>query len=195
VPQTRELRSKRFDVRAALNADTFLAYLGVGLSADMGLVSVGPGTLAVGAGFEYDFCGAVCWDFSASTPLDFGQRHVSLQGRASYHLGFERAKNLDFYPFVGVGPIFARSEVTVENGLARYVGTNTGLGVNFGAGVNLFVFGPVFVGGEARIRWGAGDYDYRLESGDGSIAFDRASVSSWTLAGLDVLFAAGVRLP
>lgn len=193
--ETAGLRPMHLDFRGTINADVLLAYIGLGLSADLGLVPVGPGTLAVGAGFEYDFCGSVCWFFSAVTPLDFSHRQIWPQARASYHLGLKSAKHLDLYPFVGLGPVFARSEISVDSGAARYVGTDTSIGVNFGAGASLFVAGPVFVGGEARIRYAAGDYNYRLESGDGTRTYDRGSVETWSLTGIDVLVAVGVRLP
>ncbi len=193
---TDELKPMQVDVRATINADVLLAYIGLGASADLGLVPVGPGTVAVGAGFEYDFCGTVCWLFSAATPLEFSHRQIWPQARASYHISFPSSKKkLDFYPFVGVGPVFARSQLSVDNGAARYVGTDTSIGVNFGGGLNLFVAGPVFIGGEARIRWAAGEYEYKLESGDGTRTFDRGSVDTWSLAGVDVLVAVGVRLP
>lgn len=193
--ETGELKPMHVDLRATVNADILLAYIGLGASADLGLVPAGPGTLAVGAGFEYDFCGSVCWLFSAITPLDFSHRQIWPQARASYHIGVKSAKNLDIYPFVGLGPVFARSEISVDNGAARYVGTDTSIGVNFGGGINFFVAGPVFIGGEARIRYAAGEYDYRLESGDGSRTYDRGSVDTWSLTGIDVLVAVGVRLP
>ena len=162
---TDELKPMQLDVRATLNADVLLAYIGLGASADLGLVPVGPGTFAVGAGFEYDFCGSVCWFFSAATPLEFSHRQIWPQARASYHISLPSSKQkLDFYPFVGVGPVFARSQLSVDNGAARYVGTDTSIGVNFGGGLNLFVAGPVFIGGEARVRWAAGEYEYKLES-------------------------------
>ncbi|MBX3205838.1 MAG: hypothetical protein KF764_12265, partial [Labilithrix sp.] len=192
---TGELKPMHVDLRATINADVLLAYIGLGASADLGLVPAGPGTIAVGAGFEYDFCGSVCWLFSALTPLDFSHRQIWPQARASYHLGVKSAKNLDVYPFVGVGPVFARSQISVDNGAARYVGTDTSIGVNFGGGINFFIAGPVFLGGEARIRYAAGDYEYKLESGDGSRTFDRGSVDTWSLTGVDVLVALGVRLP
>ncbi|MDF2694391.1 MAG: hypothetical protein K0S65_2774, partial [Labilithrix sp.] len=96
---------------------------------------------------------------------------------------------------VGLGPIFARSEISVDNGAARYVGTDTSIGVNFGGGVNLFVLGPMFIGGEARIRYAAGEYNYKLESGDGTITYDKGAVETWSLSGLDVVLSVGVRLP
>ena len=193
--ETSGLQPRRLDIRATINADVLLAYIGLGASADLGLVPAGPGTIAVGAGFEYDFCGSVCWLFSAVTPIDFSHRQIWPQARASYHLGLKSAKHLDLYPFVGLGPVFARSEISVDNGAARYVGTDTSIGVNFGAGLNLFVAGPLFLGAEGRIRYAAGDYEYRLESGDGTRTYDRGSVETWSLAGVDVLVAIGVRLP
>lgn len=192
---TRALPPLHIDVRGTLSADILLAHIGLGASADIGLVPLGPGTLAVGAGFEYDFCASICWFFSAVTPLEFSQRQIWPQARASYHLGFPSAKTIDLYPFVAVGPIFARSEVSVDNGIARYVGTDTSIGVSAGAGASIFVAGPLFIGGEGRLRYARGSYSYRLESGDGSVAYDSGSVDTWSLTGLDVLLAIGVRLP
>lgn len=192
---TSELRPRQLDIRVTANADILLAYLGLGMSADFGLIPAGPGTIAIGAGFEYDFCGSVCWLFSAATPIDFSHRQIWPQARGSYHLGIRGAKYVDLYPFVGVGPVFARSELSLQNGAAHYVGTDTSIGVNFGAGVSLLVAGPLFVGGEARIRYAAGEYGYELERGDTTLTYDRGSVDTWSLAGIDVLLAIGVRLP
>jgi hypothetical protein len=192
---TSELKPFELDIRGTLNADVLLAYIGLGASADFGLVQAGPGTIAVGASFEHDFCGSVCWFFSAVTPLDFSHRQIWPQARASYHLSLKNAKKLDLYPFVSLGPIFARSEISVDNGAARYVGKDTSIGVNFGAGVNYFVYGHLFIGGEARVRYAAGEYNYKLESGDGTIQYDRGSVDTWSLSGVDVVFTVGVRLP
>jgi hypothetical protein len=191
----RPLPPLHVDVRGTLNTDVLLAYVAAGVNADLGLIPVGPGTIAVGAAFEYAFCGSVCWLFSAVTPLEFSQRQISPQARAGYHLALKGAKNLDVYPFVSVGPVFARAEISVDNGLARYVGTDTGIGVALGAGISYFVAGPLFLGGEGRIRYAAGEYTYKLESGDGSRTYDKGSVDSWSLTGIDILLAIGVRVP
>lgn len=192
---TRGMRLRQIDARATLNADALLAYIGLGMHGDIGVTPIGPGTLAVGAGFEYDFCGSTCWTFSAATPMDFSQRHIWPEARASYHFGLPRAKNLDLYPFLGLGPVFARSQLNVDNGAAKYVGTDTAVGINMGFGASYFpTNGPFFVGGEGHLRYAGGSYDYRLESGDRSRVYDKGAVGDWSLAGIDVLLALGVRI-
>src|SRR5689334_17452384 len=86
VPKSRTLEPLHVDVKLTGNADALLTFVGAGAAADVGVVKAGPGTLSLGAAGEYDFCGSVCWAFSALTPMEFGQSQVSLWGRAAYHI-------------------------------------------------------------------------------------------------------------
>jgi len=80
---SRPIQPFELDVRGTLSTDILLVYVGVGASADLGIVPAGPGTIAVGAGFEYNFCGSVCWFFSALTPFNFSQYQIVPSVRAS----------------------------------------------------------------------------------------------------------------
>lgn len=188
------LAPKQIDLRATLNTGLLFHYIGVGASADVGVVRAGPGTIALGGGIEHDFCASTCWTFSGAVPMEFSQRQVWPNARASYHLGVTNAKNLDFYPVVALGPVFARSTVEVGGGLSRYTGTDTTLGVSMGAGLSWFIDKRWFVGGEAKIRYAAGTYDYALSSGSAR-TFDRGASENWSLNGIDGTIVVGARLP
>ena len=188
---SRPLQPFELDVRGTLSTDILLIYVGVGASADLGVVPLGPGTLAVGAGFEYDFCGSVCWFFSAVTPFNFGQYQIAPSLRASYHLDLKK-KNLDFYPLLFGGPVFARAHIDFDDGSASYVATDTGFQIGAGAGINYFVGERFFVGAEARLRYAKGTYTYELRSGNDRL-FDKGNGDSWSLTGLNLVFAAGYR--
>ena len=189
---SRPLQPFEVDLRGTASTDILLIYVGLGANADIGLVPAGPGTIAVGAGFEYDFCGSVCWFFSAVTPFSFGQYQIAPSVRASYHLDLKK-KNLDFYPLIFGGPVFARAHIDFDDGSASYVATDTGFQIGAGAGLNYFVTDRIFVGLEARFRYAKGTYAYELRSGNDRV-FDRGSGSSWSLTGLNVMFAFGYRL-
>ncbi len=188
---SRPIQPFELDVRGTLSTDILLIYVGVGASADLGLIPAGPGTLAVGAGFEYDFCGSVCWFFSAVTPFSFSQNQIAPSVRASYHLDL-KTKNLDFYPLLFGGPVFARASIEFDDGSASYVATDTGFQIGAGAGINYFVTERFFLGAEARLRYAKGSYSYELRSGNGR-TFDKGNGDSWSLTGLNIVFAAGYR--
>lgn len=191
-PRTsRPLQPFELDLRGTASTDILLIYVGLGANADLGLVAAGPGTLAVGAGFEYDFCGSICWFFSAVTPFSFGQYQIAPSVRASYHLDLKK-KNLDLYPLIFGGPVFARAHIDFDDGSASYVATDTGFQIGAGAGLNYFVTDHVFIGLEARFRYAKGTYSYTLKSGNDRV-FDRGSGDSWSLTGLNLMFAAGYR--
>ena len=184
----------QIDVRGTVSTDILLADVGLGASGDLGLVPIGPGVLSAGVGFDYQLCGTVCWLFSALTPLEFSQHQLWPQGRLAYHLGLKNAKDLDLYPLITAGPVFSRSQISVDNGLAKYTGTDVGIGVSAGVGMNLFVAGPVFIGGEGKARYAKGTYTYELTDG-ADRTYDKGSVDTWSLTGIEIRAGVGVRLP
>jgi opacity protein-like surface antigen len=191
---TNVLLPRQVEVRATLNTGPLLPYVGLGVSADVGTVAIGPGTFAVGAAFEHGFCGSSCWSVDSKTPLDLTQHHNFPQARASYHLGWKNVKQLDLYPMLAIGAIFASSTVDVDHGAAQYRASDAAAAVTMGGGASYAIAGRVFVGGEARVRYGGGSYEYTLASGSPR-TFDRDAVSNWSVSGLDLLFAVGARLP
>ena len=83
---SRVLKPLHLDAKLTGNSDVLLGFVGVGAAVDLGVARAGPGTIAVGAAGEYNFCASVCWALNAITPFEFGQRQISLWGRASYHI-------------------------------------------------------------------------------------------------------------
>ena len=112
--------------------------------------------------------------------------------RATYHLGVRSAPRLDIYPLLSMGPVFASSTVDLDGGATRFRGQNTTLGIGLGAGFSYTVYGPLFVGAEARIRYAAGSYEYRLINGREK-SFDRLALSCYAL-GLSKITLAVIKL-
>lgn len=199
--KTKTLEPLQVDAKITMNADALLAFVGGGVAADIGVVRVGPGTFALGAAGEYNLCATVCWLLNTVTPLEFGQHEISLWGRASYHIDITTTGSgstltkLDVFPFVMVGPTFASSYVKLDDGSAEYRGKDTAIAVGGGLGANLFVAGPVFIGGEARLRYAQGVYTYELVAGkdDQQRTYAEGSVAHWSMTGIDVQLAVGVR--
>lgn len=176
------------DVRGVGYADVILSRLGAGGSVDVGIVSVGKTTFAIGGGFEYVACGTVCWFFSTFTDVTFSQRMLAPQGRVTWH--FPTTKDLDVYALVAGGPTFASSKLEFSN--AVYRGKDDSFGIMAGVGIDIFVAGPLFLGAEGRGRYARGTYTYSLESGTEQ-SFDRTLVGGWHLIGIEALFAIGLR--
>jgi hypothetical protein len=195
IPKTRTLEPAHVDLKLTGNADALLAFIGAGAAADIGVARAGPGTFSLGAAGEYNFCASICWLLNTITPLEFGQRQISLWARAGYHIEIKGKgmEKFDIFPFVMAGPTFANSYVRLDNGAAEYRGTDRAIAVGAGLGANLFVAGPVFVGGEARVRYATGVYNYELVSGSSQRTIAEGSVTHWSMTGLDLMLAMGVR--
>jgi hypothetical protein len=190
----RSLQPLHLDAKLTGNTDVLLGFVGVGAALDFGVARAGPGTISVGAAGEYNFCASVCWALNAITPFEFGQRQISLWGRASYHIDIKGkiGQRLDVYPFAMVGPTFASASLRFDDSGTEYRGSDTAIAIGGGAGVNFFIAGPLFVGGEARARYARGTYRYELVSGnEETIAEGQAS--SWSMTGVDIMLAFGAR--
>ena len=175
------------DVRGALHTTPILQYGGIGASADAGMRRIGPGTFALGGGFDYFVCGTTC----SSTPLSFTQRQLSFEGRATYHMGLPKVGGLDFYPLLTAGFIVSRSSLTVGDS-SEYRASDVAPSIGFGAGASYFFAGRFFVGAEARFRYAAGTYSYELASGPAR-PFDRGGVDTWSASTVDLSVAIGAR--
>jgi hypothetical protein len=192
---SRAIEPMQIDVRALAHTDVLLISPGVGASGDIGIVRAGPGTLTLGVGGEYDVCGSACRFLNAVTPLSFDQHQVALLGRVGYHFRIEQAamRNVDLYGFIGAGPVFASSSVTLNDPFARYTASDTGVGAEAGLGVNFFIAGPVFLAGEARYRVAAGQYSYKLEVGKDTV-WQANGAEHWNAGGPALQIGIGVRL-
>lgn len=186
------LEPKQIDVALSTNTLGFLASVGAGVGADVGVARLGPGTLALGASAEYTTCAVACWALNSVTDLHFGHREISLWGRASYHLSAtKKGPKIDLYPFAMVGPTIASA--TIGYGDTEFRGRDVGIAVGVGVGVRAFVGRSIFVGGEARLQRATGVYDYELVSGNTTLIAGTASHAEWSSSGLDVRFAVGMR--
>ncbi len=174
------------DARAALKTTPLLQYGGIGASADAGMRKIGPGTLALGGGLDYFFCGTTC----SSVPLSFTQRQVSLEARLSYHLAPTRTGHIDFYPLVTAGFMVSRSSVSVDG--SEYRASDVAPSVGFGAGASYFFTDRIFVAAEARFRYAAGTYSYELASGPAK-QFERSGIDTWSASTVDLSGAIGAR--
>lgn len=175
------------DVRAALHTTPILQYGGIGASADAGMRRIGPGTFALGGGFDYFFCGTTC----SNAPLSLSQRQLSFEGRISYHLAPPKVGGVDFYPLVTAGFIHSRSTITVGDN-SEYRASDIAPSIGFGAGASYFFADRFFVGAEARFRYAAGTYSYELASGRERV-FDRTGVDTWNASTVDLAVAFGAR--
>jgi len=174
------------DVRAGLHTTPILEYGGVGASVDAGMRKLGPGTLAIGGGMDYLFCGTTC----TSAPLSFSQKQLSFDARASYHLRVPKIARIDIYPLITAGFIVSRSSITVGN--SEYRASDVAPSIGFGAGASYFFTDRIFAGAEARFRYSAGSYSYELASGAPK-AFDRSNVTAWNASTVDLALAVGTR--
>jgi hypothetical protein len=174
------------DVRAGLHTTPILEYGGVGASVDAGMRRLGPGTLALGGGMDYLFCGTTC----TSAPLSFSQKQLSFDARASWHVRVPKMTRIDLYPMITAGLMVSRSSVTVGN--SEYRASDVAPSVGFGAGASYFFTDRIFAGAEARFRYSAGSYTYELASGAPK-AFDRSNVTAWNASTVDLAVAVGTR--
>ncbi|MEA2747724.1 MAG: hypothetical protein QOI41_1867 [Myxococcales bacterium] len=175
------------DVRAGIHTTPILEYGGVGASIDAGMRKLGPGTLALGGGLDYFFCGTTC----SSTPLAFSQKQLAFEGRVSYHLAVPHAPRVDIYPLITAGFISSRASIKVGDN-SEYRASDVTPTVSFGAGASYFFAERFFVGAEARFRYAAGSYSYELASGPAK-PFDHTGVDRWSSSTVDLAVAVGAR--
>lgn len=185
------------DVRGMLETDILLVYVNLGAVAELGLVPLGPGTLAVGAEVDYGFCGSICWGLSALTPISIGERYLTPMARASYHFtvpALKLAHKLDLFGSLGVGLTFASVNVDADDGTFGALASSTAFTIAPGVGGNYFVNPNFFVGAEARFRVASGTYEYTFREGstDTTYVFQEDE-TQWSLTGLSVNFFLGYR--
>lgn len=160
---TKVLKPLRADARVTVDADILLAYVSLGLAGDFGLVKLGPGTLAAGAGLDFDFgfCGSVCLVIGGLLGGSYGIRNFFPHARLSYHLELPAKGANNTLQKVNVyGVVFGGVVVSSMGFVGRFQGvevsatsTGVGPGVGLGAGASYFFTERVFVGAEASARF------------------------------------------
>ncbi len=197
---TANLKPLQFDVRVNGDTDILLAYIDLGLTADIGLLPVGPGTLAVGASLDYGFCGSVCWLIGALTNTNYGQSYLQPTGRVSYHLDMKQliqnqaslSDKLDGYALVFAGPILSSVGISSKDGSVKVEGTDLAFGGGAGLGAQYFFSANFFAGAEIVARYAAGTYTTKVTVGSYSVS-DKES--SWSLSGINTKLFLGLRFP
>ena len=94
------MRPGHIDVRGMIDTDILLVYVNLGAMAEVGVLPIGPGTLAVGGEVDYGFCGSLCLITSLASPIDIGERYFTPMARVSYHFPIEALKiasKVDFF--------------------------------------------------------------------------------------------------
>ncbi|MFY0566417.1 hypothetical protein ACN28E_21630 [Archangium lansingense] len=184
------------DARVMLNADIVLAFVNLGVAADVGVLPLGPGVLAIGGEFEAGACVSVCLLLNATTGWSWSHMFYSPHARATYHLlpgsspGLEK---VDLYGLALVGATITTTRVAgSESGTDfEVVGNDVGPSVGLGIGGKYFFSDNLFFGAEGRLRYSAGQYTYTARAGNVSIS---DSQSSWSLSGFNIQLFAGLRI-
>jgi hypothetical protein len=184
------------DARAVLNADFLLAFVDLGVGADVGVLQLGPGVLAIGGEFQVGACVSACLLLNTLTGYSWSHMFYSPHARATYHLlpsssaGLEK---VDLYGLALVGATITTTRVAGSGSGTdfEYVGSDVGPSVGVGVGGKYFFSDTLFFGAEGRLRYSSGEYTYTARAGNVSIS---DSQSTWSLSGFNVQLFAGLRL-
>lgn len=200
---TKVLQPFRADARFTVDTDILLAYVSLGVNADLGVVKLGPGVLAVGAGLDFGFCGTVCLLIGGLLNGSYGQRTFFPQARVSYHIEIPAKggalQKVDVYALA-----FGGVAISSMGFVGRFQGvevsaTSSGVGPGIGAGGggSFFITDRLFVGAEATFKYAAGRYtDVVTVTPPGSnVDFRwRDEYSSWSLSGFSIRLFIGFRI-
>jgi hypothetical protein len=189
------MKPGNIDVRGMIETDILLVYVNLGGVAELGLIPLGPGTLAVGAEVDYGFCGSICWVVSGLTEINIGERYFTPMARASYHFtipALKIAHKLDLFGSLGVGLTFASVNLDADDNSFTSSASSTAFTIAPGVGVNYFANPNFFVGGELRYRVASGTYEYRVTSGNTSYVYGEEE-QQWSLTGLGINLFLGYR--
>ncbi|WP_257457337.1 hypothetical protein [Archangium lipolyticum] len=184
------------DIRATLNADIILAFVNLGVGADLGLLKLGPGVLAVGGELEVGACVTPCLALNLATGYSFSHLFYSPHARATYHFVPEKASGLekvDLYGLVLAGITYTTTSVTGDGAGTpfEYKGHDVSPSVGLGVGGKYFLQDNLFLGAEGRLRLSSGQYNYTVRAGNVTLS---DSQSTWSMSGFNVQLFAGLRL-
>lgn len=160
-------------------------------STELGVVTLGPGTLSAGAQLGFRQCLIACSVSSVLARQRVSNLDLYALGRLGYHFRLEGGNQdkVDLYGVLLGGVMEARTlRVTPE---FRYEGRGRGPAVGVGVGGSYFLSSRFFVGGEARLRFATGTYALSLTRG--TYAFSPED-SHWVRLGPSTVLFAGARL-
>ncbi len=200
APENKLLTPLHADARFSVDTDVLLIYVSLSVSADLGLIRLGPGTLGVGANVDVGFCGSFCWLTAAlltsalGAPTTYGQTHFFPSARLTYHFPLpssksESLKKVNIYGLLFGGPVFSRLALISKD--VEIVGTDTSFGFGGGVGGQYFFTERIFVGAEATLRYARGRYTWAARVGSYQL---KDSEDLWSLTGGNLRFSIGIRL-
>lgn len=202
-PKTALLTPIHVDAKIAVDTDILLVYINLAAAGDVAVAPIGPGTLAVGGGIDFGFCGSFCWLLSGlltsalGTPSSYWQRHVFPNVRVTYHFKLPdssaqtKIAKVNAYAMLFGGPVFTSLGLGANNRAVVVEGNDTSIGIGAGAGAQFFLTERFFVGAEVSFRYARGRYTWRLIAGSYSLS---SQEESWDLSGFNVRLMAGVRI-
>lgn len=194
--ETRRMRPGNVDLRLAGGTSVLLTSVNAGAGVDLGVVSIGPGTVGIGASLEGGLCVSACWALGALLKLRMEQRFLSTMGRISYHFDLpakpRQMETVDVYAFAMAGLVLTETRLRSLEPGALFEGEDKAFGAGLGAGMNYFVNRWFFFGGEGRVRYAMGRYETTRTEGDQRLLSDRAR--GWSLTGVNVQLFIGGRL-
>ncbi|PTL79131.1 hypothetical protein [Vitiosangium sp. GDMCC 1.1324] len=184
-------RPGSLDLRIAGGAAFLPPSVEAGASAELGVLPIGSGTLSAGAELSINQCLLACSATDLFSQREVSNRDLYVLGRVGYHfaLPVRNKRTVDLSGFLLAGMMEAHTTVTAPD--ERYEGRGRGPAFGLGMGGNYFLSPRFFVGGEARLRFGAGSYTFTVSRG--SPAFTRED-HHWVRPGLGTVIFAGVRL-
>lgn len=186
----RLMRPGHLDLRVEGGLDFLPPSAEAGALTELGVVTIGPGTLSAGAQLGFRDCLIACSVSSVLAQQRVSTLDLYALGRLSYHFSLE-GRNQDKVDLYGVllgGVMEAR--IIRRAPEFRYEGRGRGPAVGVGVGGSYFLSPRFFVGGEARLRFATGSYALALTRG--SYAFAPED-SRWTRLGPSTVFFAGAR--
>jgi hypothetical protein len=183
------------DARLHLDSDILLAFVELGVGADFGLIPAGPGTLALGAELSGGICLTACGLIGLVTGISVSDLFVNTHARLTYHFlpPNQKLDEVDLYGLLLAGVTVSRQSVsgTIENVNFNFTGTGVGPSIGLGLGAKKFVKERVFIGGEARLRYARGDYNYSEQVENITIT---GVDPDWSQTGLSLLIFVGLRV-
>lgn len=201
---TKVLGPLRADARFTVDTDILLAYVNLGVNADLGIIKLGPGVLAVGAGLDFGFCGTVCLLIGSLLNGSYGIRNVFPQARLSYHLELpakagNALQKIDVYGVVFAGLVISSMGFSGQYQSVMVSATSTGVGpgIGLGAGGSYFFSDRVFVGAELTAKYASGAYRdvVTVTPPNSNVDFRwREEYSSWSLSGVSLRLFLGFRI-
>lgn len=200
---TKVLPPLRADARFTVDTDILLAYVSLGVNADLGVVKLGPGVLAVGAGFDFGFCGTVCLLIGGLLNGSYGERRFFPQARATYHIEIPAKggalQKVDVYGLVFGGLVISSMGFTGTYQGVTVSATSTGVGpgIGLGGGGSFFFTERAFVGAEASLKYAAGRYTdvVTVTPPNSNVDFRwRDEYTSWSISGFSIRIFIGFRI-